>query len=89
MQLMHLRTVLPTVWACIVLAHALPTGQAGSPTAVLAGMQVACIAALGTLAAATAVREQRGCSGHADRCQEDERFTDALEVHRVGLLWEV
>jgi hypothetical protein len=49
-------------------------------------MKIAGVAALRTLAAAAAVREQRGRTGHADRYHEDERFADTLEVHQVGLL---
>lgn len=62
------RPILPTAWARVVLAQTLPAGQTGCPAAVLAGVKIAGIAALGTLTAAPAVREQRSCSGHTDRC---------------------
>ena len=79
--------MLPAARAGAVLAHTLPAPQTGRPTAVLAGMKIACVATLWALTAASAVREQRGRNGHADRCHEDERSADASVVHRVGLLW--
>ncbi len=81
-----LRPVLPTARTRVVLAHTLPAGEACRPAAMLAGVKIACIPALWALATAAAVREQRGRNGHADRCQEDKRFADALKIHRVDLL---